>query len=310
MWGFLGTIAIILSFIPVSQSFALEREKSVENCAGEVVSVHGTVLVRQDGDNGKKAPIALQPGNNLYPGDVVNTSSDGAVKILLKDKTIVDLGGSALFKVAQFKPKGGSDREVELDMMFGKMRVAVPKKLTGTGKFQIKTRAATMGVRGTEFVVDSVQGSSNEGKVTAPKTDVTVLQGKVDVAKSGAPSDSGTAHLTAGSQISTQVGLATSALVKLNPAQVANVATGSRVKDNTFSRAVTIESNLGSGGSSGRSPASGSALAGSVQSAMEKAAKDVPVVVVPPSMLVPTGPTGGPTNQNNRSYHVTVVVTQ
>ena len=228
---------------------ALEREKSVEDCAGEVVSVSGTVLVRQDAAATGRSPasIQLKPGNNVFQGDVINTSSDGAVKILLKDKTIVDLGASAVFKVALFKKNEGSNRQVNLDMMFGKMRVAVPQKINGKGEFKIKTRAATMGVRGTEFVVNSPMELTNhvDSKVdkglSAPKTEVTVLQGKVDVASAGPAAAAAPAHLTAGSQMSTQVG-APSAVVKLNDAQMASVSTGSKVQDNTFTKAVTIES--------------------------------------------------------------------
>jgi hypothetical protein len=326
------SIAIILSFLPILSAHALEREKSVANCAGEVVTIKGTVLVRQDSDDEKtKQPIALKPGNNLYPGDVVNTASDGAVKILLKDKTIVDLGGSSLFKVAQFKPNEGANREVELDMMFGKMRVAVPRKLEGDGKFQIKTRAATMGVRGTEFVVSTALETSNENeKVTPPQTSVVVLQGKVDVAKPGeAGNASSSLHLTAGNQVTTSVGAPTGAMVKLNQTQLKTVSTSSKVTDNTFSRAVTIENTpmqrtsstatvSNNGGSSAsataRSPAS-APLVGSLQSSMANIAAEVPTVAVSFSELGVPGATSvanaaGPVTQNKSSYHVTVVVAQ
>jgi hypothetical protein len=342
------SIAIILSFLPTLSAHALEREKSVANCAGEVVTIKGTVLVRQDSDDAKaKAPIALKPGYNLYAGDVVNTASDGAVKILLKDKTIIDLGGSALFKVAQFKANEGANREVELDMMFGKMRVAVPRKLQGEGKFQIKTRAATMGVRGTEFVVSTALETSNENeKMTPPQTSVVVLQGKVDVAKPGESGNAGSMHLTAGNQVTTSLGAPTSAMVKLNETQLKTVSTSSKVTDNTFSRAVTIEntpmqrtstsstaSNNGgaSSSSTARSPAEASngsgnssatttvaanaPLAGSIQSSMASIAAEVPTVAVSFSELGVPGATSvanaaGPVTQNKSSYHVTVVVAQ
>ena len=329
----------------MTQTHALEREKSVANCAGEVVTVHGTVLVRQDNDDPKadaktKAPIVLKAGNNLYPGDVVNTASDGAVKILLKDKTIIDLGGSALFKVAQFKPNDGANRQVELDMMFGKMRVAVPKKVEGEGKFQIKTRAATMGVRGTEFVVSTALETSNENeKTTPPQTSVVVLQGKVDVAKPGDASAAVPTHLTAGNQLTAQVGAPPSAMVKLNETQLNTVSASSKVTDNTFSRAVTIEAapaqkaaspnavanNSSSsstrapaeaGSGAGSTVAAGAApLAGSLQSAMATIAAEVPTVAVSFSELgVPGAPSvvnaTGPVTQNKSTYHVTVVVAQ
>jgi len=338
--------AVILSLLPLclpqSQSIALEREKSVDQCAGEVVSVHGIVLVRQEDASGNKAqpPISLKPGNNIYAGDVINTASDGTVKILLKDKTIVDIGPSALFKVAQFKPNEGTNREAELDMMFGKMRVAVSKKLSGKGEFKIKTRAATMGVRGTEFVVSSaLDAPESKGNATPPKTDVTVLQGKVDVVTAGGQASAAPIHLGAGNQISTHIGAA-SIPVKLNETQLATVSSSSKLTDNTFMKAVTIEpvveshsssASTASNGasSSNRSPAesngnggsSSSSTASSTTSAASSAistaasiAASAPVIPVSFSNIgVPGAPSVvnvvAPVKQTTASnYSVTVVV--
>lgn len=310
-WG----IGIILSSCIVSfGAHALE-------VAGEVVSVHGTAYVRQDGATQLQKPIALKPAQNVYAGDVINTSSDGAVKILLKDKSIVDLGASSLFKVEKFAAKEGGNREVDLDMKFGRLRVSVSKKITGTGKFNVKTRAATMGVRGTEFVVDSALGDSAAGK-TAPKTDVTVLQGKVDVQGS---SPSGAAakinSLVAGNQISTQVGL-TSSMIKLNDTQLAQVASVGKVEDNTFTKAITIEVKPESKASADRMPASDPAkggeapVAGSIASEVAAMAAEAPSVPVSFSEIgVPGAPSvvninTSPVNQVNQSYRVTVVVGQ
>jgi hypothetical protein len=341
MWVYRDQFVIILSCVLSANAYALEREKTVANCAGEVVSIHGAVLVRQDSAVTGRAPasIQLQPGNNVYPGDVINTGSDGAVKILLKDKTIVDLGASALFKIAQFKANSGSDRQVGLDMMFGKMRIAVPKKITGKGEFKIKTRAATMGVRGTEFVVaTALDGSAagNKGTKTEPKTDVTVIQGKVDVAKAGIAVTSDPVHLTAGSQITAQAGVPNT-IIQLNTVQMTTVANTSHVADNTFTKAVTIEntpepkssstSNSGSTASNGsthssdRKPADANSssapaapLAGSVQSSLAGIAANAPTIPVKFSDI---GVPGAPSvqsavlpvaQQNKSSYHVTVVV--
>ena len=59
--------------------------------AGKVVSVDGKVLIRQDDSAGGTA-VALKPGAQVRQGDVINTSSDGKVKLLLEDKTILILG--------------------------------------------------------------------------------------------------------------------------------------------------------------------------------------------------------------------------
>jgi hypothetical protein len=154
--------------------------------AGKVVSVEGRVLIRQDGPNA--GLVALKPGAQVREGDVINTASDGKVKLLLEDKTILDLGGSALFKVEKFEARSGGDRQVSLDMAYGTVRASVSQPVTAKGKFQIRTRTATMGVRGTEFIVQAPMGQSPLG-AAAPagqaekpvETKVTVVQGKVEV---------------------------------------------------------------------------------------------------------------------------------
>ncbi|MBS1958178.1 MAG: FecR domain-containing protein [Bdellovibrionales bacterium] len=327
-----GLTVIILSFLALSvESHALDRDKPIEGVAGEVVSVHGVVYVRQDVARGQApASIQIKPGQNVFQADVINTGSDGAIKILLKDKSIIDLGPSSSFKIADFKVKDGANREVNLDMAFGRLRVAVTKKLKGDGKFNVKTKAATMGVRGTEFVVKSDLGFAGKG-ANAPKTDVTVLQGKVDVASapttSGAPS-APIQSLTAGGRISTTLGSAPAPVIQLNNSQMQSVASIGKVADNTFAKAVTLEQQPDENSSSSRSPASNDgtnssssskpadAPAGSLQAAVANLAVQAPTVPVSFSEIgVPGAPsvttaTNSAVNQVNRSYRVTVIVGQ
>ena len=344
-WG----IGIILSswFFSFSAS-ALERDGANLQSAGEIVSVQGKVYVRQESSDKAQQQLRLHPAQNIYVGDIINTSSDGAVKILLKDKTIVDVGPSSLFKVDQFALKEGGNREVDLDMKFGRLRVSVAKKITGTGKFNVKTRAATMGVRGTEFIVNSALGDAKHDGI-APKTDVTVLQGRVDVkSPAGTNKLPQISSLTAGAKISTQMGMP-STVVQLNDKQLINVASVSRVADNTFTKAITIEmkpegkseskperksegkpsprtpaSETGSTAAgtsivtttepkSGSLPATGTAV-GSLAGAMADIAAAVPIAPVSFSQIgIPGAPsvvnvTTAPVTVVNSSYRVTVIV--
>jgi hypothetical protein len=147
MWN-VSLFAIGTIFLILQPAFARE-------IAGEIVSVSGIAFIRPDKSTGAQpaSPPKAKPGDNVYVGDVINTSSEGAVKILMRDKSIVDLGASSLFKVDEYIHNNGNNRKAKMDLMFGRVRVAVTKKIEGDGKFQIKTKGATMGVRGTEFVV-------------------------------------------------------------------------------------------------------------------------------------------------------------
>ena len=326
--------------------------------AGEIVSVSGTVFIRPDHTVGAmpSSPPKAKPGDNVFAGDVINTSSEGAVKILMRDKTIVDIGASTLFKMDEYIHNNGANRKAKLDMMFGKMRVSVTKKIEGEGKFQVKTKGATMGVRGTEFIIkedipDTLSKKDKSAQADSPKTqktEVTVVQGKVDVTAASAPQvekksgeaprapETKTVSLTAGTQLTTGAGVtaAEAAPVKVTETQIQALKVETKIVDNTFSKAVTIDpmslndtnNSNRSGESSGdqsRNPASGSSSGRGSSAPAETplfnnivAAVNVglpPVVTGPPPVIdvpgVPVNPFQNVGLKNNmKNIHVTIVL--
>ncbi len=255
--------------------------------AGKAVSVEGRVLIRQERDVKTAAAAAKQlvPGDLVKEGDVINTSSDGKAKLMLEDKTILDLGPSALFKVLKFNPNHGGDRQVSVSMEYGTVRASVSKPLVRGGKFQIHTRSATMGVRGTEFIVQSSMGSlasmgksagggkeSGAAKSSAPETKVTVVQGKVEVAQApsatkGADSrkpagespkgSSAPVMLTAGTQLVASANAPASKPVTISAAEMKSVTTATKIQDNTFTKAVSLDMKSDNGGGNGNGKSGG-----------------------------------------------------
>lgn len=170
--------------------------------SGKAVNVSGRVLVRNE-DASQPDLKLLKSGDTITEGTVLNTSSVGNAKLLLNDKTVLDIGPSTLFKVHEFQLKAGEDRNVNMSMGYGKIRAAVNIPVGPRGKFTIKTRTATMGVRGTEFVVTTDLGATpppppppQDAKPGAPgepsppakaatstegQTQITVIQGKLEV---------------------------------------------------------------------------------------------------------------------------------
>lgn len=271
----LSSMRNVLVLVTTLTPFVFQQPCYAKELAGEVVSAGGIVFTREDKNDKKlpKSPQSLKPGDNVYSGDVINTSSEGSVKILMRDKSLVDLGASSLFKVDEYQHNKGSDRKAKLDLMFGQVRVAVTKKLEGKGEFKIKTRSATMGVRGTELIIKSQLGklSNNDKNADAvaqkdkpqPKTEVTVVQGKVEV-KSEVMKEktpvAKTVTLTAGTQLSTGKGVDgksfVSAPVKLNETQMKSLSLETKIKDNTFAKTITIEAPASGGGEANRGPSS------------------------------------------------------
>lgn len=306
---------------------------SLGEVAGEVVSVEGTVFIRPDGKNSAIQPKSARPGDRVYAGYVVNTSSNGKIKLLMKDKSILDLGPSALFKVDHFKSNSGSDREMDVSMMYGTMRSAVTQKITGKGRFRVRTPTATMGVRGTEFVVKSdlaalsdirkavsgkpaqpapgTQGAA--GAPSAAKTEVTVLQGKVEMAKQDSPNlgsgksasaavskGTGSVMLTSGMQVaSTQGDKQLAKPVLLDSSQLKSLSASAKVQDNTFTRAIVIDApsndkqGSGQNGASGREGGFGrapSSSGGFGSDGMESAAGEATREALASAIAVPFGP--------------------
>lgn len=237
-----------------------------EEPAGKVVNVSGKVLVRRD--EGTGATSSAKNGDSVFKRSVINTSSDGSVKLLMSDKSILDIGPSTLFKVDDYQLKNGSDRVVSMSIDYGKVRASVTTPVGNKGKFTVRTKSATMGVRGTEFVVFSDLATAMKpivapaGEAAQPgntpppsdtgkgKTQITVIHGKVEVTsdkKEGGKTE--TVSLTDGSQLTatttaTQDGkekTETQKVVKLEAQELKAVQKDAKQQDKTFTQAVVID---------------------------------------------------------------------
>ncbi len=238
-------IVSAISLALVSTQLTLAAE---EDYVGRAVSVNGKVLVRSEG--GGSQMTFLKPGDKLYKGTILNTGSGGAVKLLMTDRTILDLGPSSLFKVNDYQVQAGSvgDRKVDMSLDYGTVRASVNEKISSNkGKFTIRTKAATMGVRGTEFVVNAslpVQNSAGS-PIAPPQTSLTVMHGKVEVADANKPSAPPLA-VTPGFQFA-KAGDGPGAIAQLKPQEVAQVKADAFQKDMTFVQAVSFDADTGRG---------------------------------------------------------------
>jgi hypothetical protein len=288
-----SSLLISVGLAPAPSAWADASDASA--LAGEIVVVQGKVMIRSEKDGpGSGVSRVAEAGGAVYPDDVVNTSSESKIKILLKDKSIIDLGPSSLFKVDHFDgAQGTTGRKVDLSMAYGTMRTAVTQKLTGTGRFKVHTPSATMGVRGTEFVVQSDLQPDNKSQNT---TQVTVLQGAVAVASheptSAAGNTSGAVVLTPGMQMQTNnfalSGQSGSSTPKtLDTSQMTALSSSTKIADLTFQKAVTIDPNQSSS-SQNRDPASsGSGSGSSTDNSISHSVITTTVALPPPPPVTP-----------------------
>jgi hypothetical protein len=280
---------------------------------GKVVSLTGKVMARIESKKTASKVRFLKPADPVFQEDVINTDSNGSVKILFSDQSIMDLGNSSLFKVEEFKNQGSpEERRVEMSLSYGKIRAAINQKIGPEGKFKIKTRAATMGVRGTEFYVstalvdqDSAGGNPGgaESADSMTKTSIVVTEGKVEVATpKGADSKAGFSapvEVLPGQKFTASLEVPDASAPGRSPASIASVeavapdemksvVSEGKLPDTTFARAVQIEVPSGSGTASDGKGVSPFAMGGSETLAVIQEA-----VLSKPEVLNPATPAGG-----------------
>ncbi len=139
---------------------------------GKSILVKGIVFIKKkDSDKFFK----LKKNEKVKIGDLIKTYKKSSVNILFNDKSMISLVQDSQLKIEKYKfneTKG--TRDAELTLMSGKLKSWVAKLVSDDRKFNIKTPTATIGVRGTRFIV-SVSNTDNKA------TEVDVFEGKVVV---------------------------------------------------------------------------------------------------------------------------------
>ena len=120
--------------------------------AGMVKTASGTASIER---NGQKIPVAV--GALVESGDRIVTAADGAVGITLRDNTLLSAGPNATLDLKKFAfnsttHAGALDASLKrgtLSVISGKIAKANPDGMV------ISTPSTTLGVRGTEFLVEA-----------------------------------------------------------------------------------------------------------------------------------------------------------
>lgn len=107
--------------------------------------------------------------------DIIQTAEKSAIKIQMNDSTIITLGQNSHFNFKNYTAKSKTEREAAYDLKMGKARVEVPVKLS-KGKLNFNTRTVSLGVRGTEFLMQ--QEIDKKGN---SKEQIALLEGEVEI---------------------------------------------------------------------------------------------------------------------------------
>jgi hypothetical protein len=155
------------------------------NGVARVVTLRGTATV-------KTTSAAIRPlmrGDPLAAGDQIATSEDSQLRVLMNDRSLIDLGSNSTITIKKFETQQ-TTRSVSLRLFAGRLWAHVTKTLAVKTDFEVETPTAVAGVRGTEFVVDVDYKTGG--------TTVTVIEGRVEVIPHGMQSGQVLGRLTRG----------------------------------------------------------------------------------------------------------------
>ena len=140
--------------------------------SGKIAFVKGEVSLIRDN---RVAPA--QAGEVLEVGDVIKTGPDGRAKLLFLDETVMVVGKSTVFKTESYafdKRAGKYDAQFKVAEGFFKTITGQIGKVAKE-KFALKTKTATMGIRGTIF----------GGEVAEDYENIYCLKGAITVESGG-----------------------------------------------------------------------------------------------------------------------------
>lgn len=134
-------------FIALMVTFSAFADETI----GNIKKMSGSVTVLRGEKN-----ISAEPGVKLMQGDIVRTGADSSAGIIFKDSTIFSMGADSEIMINQytFSPK---DEKYAFNMHMkkgtavyesGRMGKLAPEAV------KIHTPKATIGVRGTKFLVE------------------------------------------------------------------------------------------------------------------------------------------------------------
>jgi hypothetical protein len=119
--------------------------------AGTIKVVRGSVSIERAG---KRTPVTV--GDRVMSADRVITGAESAVGITLRDNTRLSAGPDSVLSLDKYSfdstthagELDASVRKGTLSVVSGKLAAAAPEKVS------FRTPTATLGVRGTDFVIE------------------------------------------------------------------------------------------------------------------------------------------------------------
>ncbi|MCP3851911.1 MAG: FecR domain-containing protein [Gammaproteobacteria bacterium] len=135
----------------VTDVFALANEKIV---IAKVISAKGLVFAQ----SGSMEKRKLKRRSKIYSEDTILTSKSASTQIRFSDGSLISLEQESEFTISEYTFNNNEDDKVIFNLLEGKLRTITGKIGKKTKKnYQMKTPVATIGIRGTHYVINVCQ---------------------------------------------------------------------------------------------------------------------------------------------------------
>ena len=126
------------------------------NGVAKITALKGSVEIQSDSVN-----INATLGASLQEKDSIITADQSKAQIIFNDETVVTVGKNSNFSIAKYIFDDTNEPAVEFSILKGAMR-AITGRIgkIAPQKFKVKTKTATIGIRGTNFTVISMNDGS------------------------------------------------------------------------------------------------------------------------------------------------------
>ena len=156
----------------ILSAFSVESFGKEQILVGSFTAVKGKVTVNRGGEEKwEKAEVDMP----VYPGDKVKTETRSEAELILDDGSMLRIEEKTLIEIMDSKIEGegeGAKKNFFLNLFSGKTLNNFKKLIHKESKYNVTTKTAIAGIRGTEFSVECDED----------KTEVAVFEGEVDVA--------------------------------------------------------------------------------------------------------------------------------
>lgn len=145
---------------------------------GKVTGLKGEAVIERAGK-----VINVTNSMQIEKSDVIKTLGDGRVKLTFNDNTVISIGKKAVFSVIEYVNTEQKNPEARFSIVKGAFK-AISGKIgkVAPKKFTVKTRNATIGIRGTVFL-GYIYPQDGKEDIACTKGAITVTSGNqaVDV---------------------------------------------------------------------------------------------------------------------------------